>query len=52
MTSARSNVKLRGQIILELNEYPRKADEIRNPMKLESGDSELKSERYPFFQNQ
>ena len=29
--------------------YPRKADKTRNPMKPESCDSELRSERYPYF---
>ena len=29
--------------------YPQKADEIRNPLKPESSDSELRSKRYPYF---
>ena len=41
MNSARSNVKLKGQINLEFNAYPRKADEKRNPMKPKPSDLEV-----------
>ena len=48
MNSAWSNVKLRGQMISEFDEFAtRKADETRNRMKLESSDSKLESKRYP-----
>ena len=50
MNSGRSNVKLRGQIILEFYEFAiYEIDETRNPLKLESSDSDLRSERYPIF---
>ena len=42
MNSPRSNVKLKGQMNSEFNEFtPRKADENRNLMKLKSSDLEL-----------
>ena len=50
MNSGWSNVKLRGQMtrILRIY-YPRKADESRNPIKLESNDLDLRSKRYSYF---
>ena len=33
----------------KFDDYPRKADEKRNPMKEKSSDLEIKSERYPIF---
>ena len=43
MNSARSNVKLKGQMKSEFDEFinPQKADEKRNTMKVKSSDLEL-----------
>ena len=51
MNSGRSNVKLRGSNNDEILQffYPQKADETRNPIKLESSDSDLRSGRNPYF---
>ena len=51
MNSARSNVKLRGSNDLGISRicYSQKADEIKNPIKPESGDFEFQSKRYPIF---
>ena len=50
MNSTWSNIKLRGEIIMKLYElYLQKADETRNPMKLESSDLDLRSGRNPCF---
>ena len=49
MNSARSNVKVKGQMNSEFDEYPQKADERRNSMKPKSNDLELQLERYPIF---
>ena len=50
MNSARSNVKLKGQMNLEFDEFPvGKAYEIRNGMKPKSSDLQIYPERYPIF---
>ena len=49
MNSGWSNVKLRGQMVLQIHEFAIHVDKNRNPMKLESSDSKLRSKRYPIY---
>ena len=37
-------------MVLKIHEFSIHTDENRNPMKLESSDSKLRSKRYPIFE--